>query len=249
MADITWIKLKTEMFADEKIRLIESMPEADTILIVWVKLLIQAGKTNANGYIFLNKNVPFTADMISTLFDRPLNTIRLALKTLSDFGMITIDNEGKILIENWEKHQNIEGMERIREQNRLRKVKQREKEKFLLDEKTVSRDMSRDITQQNKNKSKNEDIEDFIFATWIKTFGRNPKLPEVEESLILVKTFGQEKFYSIMREGSLANFKNFKNLLSRIDENGDLVLDKIFNGINNGEKLNNENLPLSHRID
>lgn len=119
------------MFADDKIRLIESMPEADAILIIWIKLLIQAGKTNANGFIFLNKNIPFSPEMISTLFNRPISVVRLALNTLSDFGMISIDETGRILIENWEKHQNQEGMEKIREQNRQRQLKFREKRKFL----------------------------------------------------------------------------------------------------------------------
>ncbi len=131
MAEISWIKLKTEMFSDEKIRLIESLPEADTILIIWIKLLVQAGKTNANGYIFLNENVPFTAEMLATLFNRPLTVIRLALKTLSDFGMISIDEKGKIFIEGWTKHQNIEGLERIREKNRLRVAKFRENQRLL----------------------------------------------------------------------------------------------------------------------
>ena len=64
---VKWIKLSTTMFEDEKIRLIESMPEADTLLIIWIKLLAQAGKTNASGYIFLNENIPYTEDMLATL--------------------------------------------------------------------------------------------------------------------------------------------------------------------------------------
>lgn len=131
MSEVHWIKLKTEMFSDDKIRLIESMPEADAILVIWIKLLIQAGRTNANGYIFLNENVPFTADMLATLFNKPLTIVRLALKTLSEFGMIVIDDNGKILIENWSKHQNVEGMEKIREQTRLRVAKHRENQKLL----------------------------------------------------------------------------------------------------------------------
>ena len=55
MSEVKWIKLSTSMFEDEKIRLIESMPEADTLLIIWIRLLAQAGKTNASGYIFLSK--------------------------------------------------------------------------------------------------------------------------------------------------------------------------------------------------
>lgn len=131
MSDIHWIKLKTEMFADEKIRLIESMPEADAILVIWIKLLAQAGRTNANGYIFLNENVPFTDEMLSTLFNRPLNTIRLAIKTLTDFGMIEVDENNFIQISNWSRHQNIEGMEKVKEQNRLRQQKYRNKQKQI----------------------------------------------------------------------------------------------------------------------
>ncbi|MBY6871635.1 phage replisome organizer N-terminal domain-containing protein [Clostridium botulinum] len=132
MADIKWIKITTNMFDDEKIKLIDAMPERDTIHYIWIRLLVQAGKTNANGYIFLNENVPYTEEMLSTIFNRPLNSVRLALKTLIDFGMIEIQEDKLIKITNWSKHQNIEGMEKVREQNRLRKQKQRAKEKKLL---------------------------------------------------------------------------------------------------------------------
>lgn len=133
MADVKWIKLSTSMFEDEKIRLIESLPDADTLLIIWIKLLSQAGRTNANGYIFLSENIPFTEEMLSTLFNRPIATVRLALQTFKQFGMIDITDDQYICISNWEKHQNVDGLDKIREQNRLRKQKQREKEKqFLL---------------------------------------------------------------------------------------------------------------------
>ena len=45
------------------------MPESDTILIIWVKLLAQAGKTNASGYIYLNQNIPYTDEMLATIFN------------------------------------------------------------------------------------------------------------------------------------------------------------------------------------
>lgn len=125
MAEVKWIKLSTSMFEDEKIRLIEALPEADTILIIWVKLLAQAGKTNASGYIYLNENIPFTDEMLATIFNRPIGTVRLALKTFEQFGMIEINDNNLISIANWEKHQNLDGLEKIREQNRLRKQKER----------------------------------------------------------------------------------------------------------------------------
>ncbi|PFS53502.1 hypothetical protein COK41_28980 [Bacillus cereus] len=144
MADVKWIKLSTSMFEDEKIRLIESLPDADTLLIIWIKLLSQAGRTNANGYIFLSENIPFTEEMLSTLFNRPIATVRLALQTFKQFGMIDVTDDQYICISNWEKHQNVDGLDKIREQNRLRKQKQREK--LRLD---MSRDSHGTITQSH----------------------------------------------------------------------------------------------------
>lgn len=125
MSDVKWIKLSVGMFEDEKIRLIEALPESDTILIIWVKLLAQAGKTNASGYIFLNEHIPYTDEMLATIFNRPITTVRLALKTFEQFGMIEITNDHFISITNWEKHQNLDGLEKIREQTRKRVSKYR----------------------------------------------------------------------------------------------------------------------------
>ncbi|RGN90551.1 hypothetical protein DXB38_00770 [Blautia obeum] len=49
-------------------------------------------------------------------------------------------------------------MDKIREQNRIRKQNQRERQKIMI-EQDMSRDMSRDVTQQNKIKNKKEDID------------------------------------------------------------------------------------------
>ncbi|WP_017210146.1 phage replisome organizer N-terminal domain-containing protein [Clostridium beijerinckii] len=131
MSDIKWIKLATCMPDDEKMKLIDAMPERDTIHYLWIRLLIQAGKTNANGLIYLNENIPYTDEMLSTLFCRPLASIRLALKVLCAFQMIEIADNNVIKIVNWERHQNVEGMDRVRDQNRKRVQNHREKKKQL----------------------------------------------------------------------------------------------------------------------
>lgn len=130
MAEIKWIKITVDMFDNEKIKLIESMPDADSILIIWVKLLTYAGKVNSSGYIMLTEKIPMNEEHLATIFNRPLNTIRYALNIFEDFGMV--DREGGTLrISNWDIYQNVEGMDKIREQNRLRKQRQRMKEKKL----------------------------------------------------------------------------------------------------------------------
>lgn len=171
--EVKWIKITTSMFDDEKIKIIESMPDRDAILIIWIKLLTLAGKCNTSGCLLLSQNIPYSDEMLSTVFSRPISTIRLALDTFYRFGMIEM-NESTIHIANWEKHQNIEGLERIREQNRIRKQKQREREKILQIEAPVqeelieSQEASRDITLQNKkeNKKKINTYSAFFESVW-----------------------------------------------------------------------------------
>ena len=129
MADITWIKLRTNMFDDEKIRLIEKMPEGDSIIIIWVKLLTYAGKANCNGYIMINENIPMNIEQISMIFNRPFEKVKYAIAVLESFGMIEVSENEVVSIINWEKHQNIEGMEKIKIQNKERQRKYREKQK------------------------------------------------------------------------------------------------------------------------
>ena len=141
MADVKWIKITTDIFSDEKILLIEQMPDADSLLVIWFKLLCMAGKENNYGVFLMRNRMPYTEEMLATIFRRPLNTVRFALATFEAFGMIEIEDD-IICIPNWEKHQNIEGMEKIREQNRIRKQRQRErqKQKLLEDGHVTSRD-------------------------------------------------------------------------------------------------------------
>lgn len=126
------------MFEDEKVNFIESLPEADTILVIWIKLLTLAGKCNANGFIFLTEKIPFTDEMLSHRFSKQLSTVKLALQTLIKLEMIEIDDQGFLKIINWEKHQNIEGLDRVRELTKHRVARHRENQKLLNDSNVTS---------------------------------------------------------------------------------------------------------------
>jgi predicted phage replisome organizer len=126
MSGLKWIKISTDMFDDEKIRLIEQMPEGDSILVIWIKFLALAGRKNAGGEIFVNNEMPYTDEMLATIFHRKVATVRLALKIFQKFGMIEIANDQTIVVSNWGKHQNLEGIDKIRKQNLERKRKSRE---------------------------------------------------------------------------------------------------------------------------
>lgn len=161
MADVKWIKITLDMFDNRKIKCIRNLPEGNNIVLIWVMLLTMAGKCNSGGMIFLTENIPYTTKTLADELGFDESVVRLALNALEKFDMIT-RNEDLLLIPGWGEYQNVEGMEKIREQNRIRKQKQRERENELLENsknKDVSRDMSRDVTQQNKNKNKELEIE------------------------------------------------------------------------------------------
>ena len=162
MADIKWIKIVTDMFDNRKIRQIECLPDGDSIIVIWMKLLCLAGQTNDNGMVYFTKDIPYTEQMLSQQFNRPLTTIQMALKTFEQFGMVElVDNI--LHISNWEKYQNIEGMEKIREQTRKRVAKHRANQKLL--ESNVTCNVT--VTQSNAtdidiDKDIDKDIENNI---------------------------------------------------------------------------------------
>ena len=188
MAEVKWIKITTDVFDDEKILLIESMPSADSIITIWFKLLILAGKQNNNGVFMMSNKLPFTDEMLATIFRRDLNTVRLALKAFEEFGMIeVVDNV--ITIPNWNKHQTLGAYEKKKERDRLYQQSRRKKQKNLIEQK--SPDKSSDVAVSDKEEEKEEDKEkenikenslstdsgdlfDFDDA-WKKTFSIYPK--------------------------------------------------------------------------
>ena len=130
MSEIKWIKITTDIFDDEKICLIDALPDPDAILVIWFKILTLTGKHNSNGLLMMTDKVHYTDEMLATIFRRPLNTVRMAIGVFEQFGMIEII-DGIITLPNWEKHQNADSMQKIKEQTRKRVAKYREKQKNL----------------------------------------------------------------------------------------------------------------------
>lgn len=163
--DIKWIKISTNIFSDEKILLIEQMPDADTIIVIWFKLLALAGRENNCGVFVMGGKIPYTDEMLATIFRRPLQTVRFAIQTFEAFGMVEIiespNGSEVITIPNWEKHQNADGMDKIREQTRLRVAKHREKQRLALGCNVTSNDTETqcNATEEEEEKEKEKEEE------------------------------------------------------------------------------------------
>ena len=162
MADVKWIKIAVDIFDNRKIKQIETMPDGESLLIIWFKLLCLAGNVNDGGLIYLTKEIPYTDEMLATQFNKPLANVRLALKTFEAFGMVEIINN-IIYLSSWEKYQNTDKLAEIREQTRKRVAKHRKKAKLLEagnGESSVTGSVTvtgGNATDIDKNKNKNID--------------------------------------------------------------------------------------------
>lgn len=144
MFDVSWFALKTDTFNDTKIKLIKAMPNGDTIIVIFIQLIALAAKQFSRGLFSLTEETPYTIDMLAVILDRPKDVVSIALKTLMDFRMIIIDENGLHRIANFEKHQNIEALERAKELHRKRQAKYRER----LAEKNKEPDDEADVTSR-----------------------------------------------------------------------------------------------------
>ena len=172
-SNIKWVKLSTDIFDNRKIRQIECLPEGDGIIVVWLKLLCLAGNVNDNGMIYFTKDIPYTEQMLAAQFNRPIALIQLALKTFEAFKMIQIV-ENILQISNWEKYQNAEKLNEIREYNRLAQQRSRARKKLLQavndnvnDKSMTVKDKEIDIEEEieyiRTNENKNKELYNNIY--------------------------------------------------------------------------------------
>lgn len=169
MADVKWIKIVTDIFDDEKILLIESMPSADSIIVIWFKLLTLAGKQNNDGVFVMSNRIAYTDEMLASIFRREISVVRFALRTFEQFGMIElIDNV--ITIPNWGKHQTLDAYEKKKKRDRERIARKRAEQRQKIGAPAVlsldtSPDMSPDkspdvaFSDRDRDKDKEEEKE------------------------------------------------------------------------------------------
>jgi predicted phage replisome organizer len=155
MAAVKWVKITTDMFDNRKIKHLRKLPDGNNIVLIWVMLLTMAGRCNAGGMIFLTENIPYTPKMLADELGFEENTVKLAITALEQLNMVCTDN-GFFSIAGWNEYQNIEGMEKIREQTRQRVTAHRQKQKALAA--TVQSNVTCNVTVTQSNATE-EDID------------------------------------------------------------------------------------------
>lgn len=204
MADVGWVRLSTRLFENRKIKYLLNQPKGAELVLLWVHLLCAAGTVNDGGRVYISQNVMYTPQSLAADFGVPKTIADKALTLFQDLELIEVESDGCIQILGWEKHQNVTGLEKIREQNRLRKQKQRQCDKSRNVDEDMSRDShvtecdkSRNVTQQRRKEKNRKEKDDYhhpkrndddeekthteIFALWEKNM--MPLTPIVGEKL------------------------------------------------------------------
>lgn len=135
--EVKWLKLMNDIFEDEKIEYIESLPDGEMILLIWIKILCLASKSNENGNLMITSEIPYTSSLMAHKFKKSNTQIEYALKVMQQLGMLEI-NDDIICVSNWCKYQNNDELAKIREQTRLRVAKHRENKKLASCNDTVT---------------------------------------------------------------------------------------------------------------
>ena len=147
MSNLQWLKLSTDFFDNNKIKLIESEKDGDTLIRVWIQLLTIAMKCNYQGRLSITEDKPMTVDEFSKIMGKSRKKITKCLEKFEELKMIIIeDNFYKI--KNWSKYQSAYKLEEIRLHNCLRQQKYREKKKSEKEKSNVT------ITQRNTKEEK-----------------------------------------------------------------------------------------------
>ena len=97
-----YLKLKENFFNSDEIILIESMQDGMLFSNILLKLYLLSLKFN--GYLRLNENMNYTAQMIATLTRHEIGTVERALRVFYEFELIVSTADGSIYMAD------IEGM-------------------------------------------------------------------------------------------------------------------------------------------
>lgn len=152
---VEWLKFKVGMFDGHSFKRIKRakidgvVDFRDKLTAVWFELIDLAGKVNNNGYYF-NDDLAYTNyEEIAIMIDRTEKEVELCINWFIENNMMEKVNS-HLLLSNFTKYQNTEGLEKIREQNRIRQRNYRERQRLALEENNDNNNVS-NVTNTLRN--------------------------------------------------------------------------------------------------
>ena len=167
MAEVQWIRLMVGMFDGNSFKRIKrakigGVSYRDKLTAVWFELLDLAGKSNTNGYLIDNNEIPYRSfEDIATMLDREEKEIELCMQFFINERMVEIVDDVYCLT-NFMRYQNQDGLQKIREQTRKRVSEYRERKRLAQGNAkcNVTVTLRNDI-EEEKEKDKEKEFHSF----------------------------------------------------------------------------------------
>ncbi len=187
----------------------------DKLTAIWFELMDFAGRCNQDGAFISPREIPFTElSDIATMIDREEEELQLCMGFYLKEGMVTITDD-VYSIANWTEYQNTEGLEKIREQNRIRqaKFKERKKQPLLCDNVidnvtvTLGNALDKEEDKEERKKNKKKDNKE-LFASLREDYILHPM---VEEKVIEWLEYKNERKDFYVERGMKSFLREIEN--------------------------------------
>lgn len=83
-----WLKLKRDFFKRHDIQIIESMPNGKDYVLFYLKLMVES--IDHDGALRFSDTIPYNEQMLSVVTNTNIDTVRSAIKLLTELGIIEI---------------------------------------------------------------------------------------------------------------------------------------------------------------
>ena len=130
--NLNFLKLDINILNDAKIKIIRKYPDGGDLFVLWIGLLCMAMKSDNSGYIYITQGVPYTIDDIANELNIEKKIVEMGFKLFQQYKMIDIIENGIIEIINFDKHQQLDKIEKAKQISRESSQKYRNKKKREL---------------------------------------------------------------------------------------------------------------------
>ena len=218
LAEVKWIKVATDMFRrSRKIKSIELKADGDTIIVIWLKLMLLAGDINDGGAIYITPEIPYDTEELAEELRRPTKLVEKALATFERFGMISIE-DGFIYLTSWEKYQNVDGLDKIRAQTRERVARLRQRRAFESGNVTGNVTVThRNDTEEEVEEDEEKEFHSFIHATTKEEVKRKFLGGELGKGVVLLS---DEQMDDLLNRLSLDEFNKYVTIVADMELSG-----------------------------
>ena len=125
MKKLQWLKRDV---ISQDVKMTYLIRQGDSYYVIWCQLQDLAAMKHDDGKIYISQHIPMDIEMIAKEIHRPKKQVAKALDLLEQLDLISRTEEGAIQLLNWDDIQDYDRQAKLREQNRQRVARHREKQ-------------------------------------------------------------------------------------------------------------------------